>query len=70
MSHFVPPPPPQAGCHRTVLLQCGLPHTGLRSVAEPSDLFFTLAPQSHDHQGDSRRIEVGGGDSHRKLGDG
>ena len=46
---------PPAGCHRTVLLQCGLPHTGLCGVAKPSDLFFALAPQSHNYQGDSCR---------------
>ena len=54
------PSPPLAGCHRTVLLQCGLPRTGHRGVAEPCDLFFALAPRSHDHQGDSRRNKCAG----------
>ena len=53
--------PPRAGCHRTVLLHCGLPRTGHRGVAEPCDLFFALAPRSHDHQGDSRPSHGGGG---------
>ena len=58
MSRTVFPPPP-TGCHRTVLPQCGLPRTGHRGVAEPCDLFFALAPRSHDHQGDSRRGDDG-----------
>ena len=32
--------PPPAGGHRTVPLQCGLPRTGHRSVAEPCDWCF------------------------------
>ena len=69
MSRTVFPPPP-AGCHRTVLLQCGLPRTGNRGGAEPCDLFFALAPRSHDHQGDSRRQEVGyaGGEDEEMWG--
>ena len=34
------PLPPPAGGHRTVPLQCGLPRTGHRSVAEPCDWCF------------------------------
>ena len=58
---FSLPPPCWISC--TVLLQCGLPRTGHRGVAEPCNLFFALAPRSHDHQGDSRlpRLEGGGG---------
>ena len=58
VAHCFPSPPP-AGCHRTVLLPCGLPRTGHRGVAEPCDLFLALAPRSHDHQGDPRRDGMG-----------